>query len=108
MKIGGFILTCLSFLLLSACATVDVTKISKGFNPPTDANHIEIINLKPEFKYTEIATVTAARFKPAESAKMHNSLRAKSAPLGATHILLLNQGIDGGALWATGVAIKRE
>ncbi len=38
---------------------------------------------------------------------MHNSLRAKSAPLGATHVLLLNQGIGEG-LWATGVAIAQE
>ncbi|MCK4798018.1 MAG: hypothetical protein KAT05_11580 [Spirochaetes bacterium] len=109
MKIGGFILACISFLLLSACATVDVTKTGKGYTPPTDANNIEIIMTKPDFNYTELAAITAAKHPPSQTAKMHNSLRAKSAPLGATHVLLLNQGIDpGGLLWATGVAIKKE
>ncbi|GAB6192758.1 hypothetical protein [Desulfocastanea catecholica] len=109
MKIGCYILTCISIMLLSACATVDVTKTSKGYNPPTDPNSIEIIMTKPDFNYTELASITAAKHVPSETAKMHNSLRAKSAPLGATHVILLNQGIDpGGLLWATGVAIKKD
>ena len=109
MKFGYYVIACISFLLLSACATVDVTKTSKGYNEPTDPNAIEIIMTKPDFNYIELASVTAAKHPPSASAKMHNSLRAKSAPLGATHVLLLNQGVDpGGLLWATGVAIKQE
>jgi len=109
VKKGNFILICITFLLLSACATVDVTKTSKGYTQPTNPNDIEIIMTKPDFNYTELASISATKHKPAETAKMHNSLRAKSAPLGATHVLILNQGIDQtGRLWATGVAIKKE
>ena len=109
MKIGCYILACMCFLLLSSCATVDITKTGKGFNAPTDPNNIEIIMTQPDFIYIELASITATKHNPSETAKMHNSLRAKSAPLGATHVLLLSQGVDNdGLLWVTGVAIKKE
>ena len=108
MKIRLLVLVMVLFTI-AACASVDVTKTGKGFYEPTNPNDVEIIFTAPENNYIELASVTAAKHQPAQSAKMHNSLRSKAAPLGATHVLLLNQGIDpSGLLWATGVAIRVE
>lgn len=102
-----FALLLLGISLLLGCQTVDVTKTAKGFYESTNANDIEIIFTKPTVSYTELASVSASKFDPSETATMHNAFRSKSAPLGANAVLLLNQGVDGnGKLWATGVAIR--
>jgi hypothetical protein len=92
---------------LGACATVDVTKTAKGIFPPTDPNDVEILTTFPRDRpFEEIATISTTKWKPSESAKMHNALRAKAAPLGANAVVLANSGISGGNLWSTGAAIR--
>lgn len=96
-------------LSLTACASVDVTKTSKGFYEPTDANNVEILKTVPKRAYEELGTVTVTGFSPSDTAKMHNAVRSKSAALGATAVILTEEGIlnDGWGIkrWATGVAI---
>lgn len=95
------------FLMICGCATVNVTKTAKGYFPPTDPNEIEILMTKPERSFTELATVTTVNWPPRNAAKMHNSLRAKSAPLGANAVILASSGIgNNGLYWASGVAIR--
>lgn len=104
-----------AFLLLSAfvgCGpSVDITKTAKGFYDSTDPNEIEILKIRPEKSYEELGTVTAVGFAPAEAAKMHNAIRTKAANLGATAVILTNEGMErdpwaGLRRWATGVAIR--
>lgn len=102
-----FALLLLGISFLLGCQTVDVTKTAKGFFEATNANDIEIIFTKPTVPYTELGSVSTAGFPPDMTAKMHNALRTKTAPLGANAILILNQGINqNGNLWSTGVAIR--
>lgn len=65
---------------------------------------------RPDVDYVELATVSTTNWAPSETAKMHNLLRAKTAPLGAHAVVITNSGIlrvgDRDVLWATGVAIK--
>jgi hypothetical protein len=97
--------------LLVGCAEVDVTKTAKGFYDQTNPNEVEILKTRPDKPYEELGTVTATGFSPSESAKMHNAIRAKSAALGATAVILTEEGIIRGGWgevrrWATGVAIR--
>lgn len=93
--------------LFAGCVTTDVTKTGKGHFDPTDPNKVEILMTKPEREFVELGSVSAARFKPKQTAKMHNALRNKSAALGADAVVILNSGIDPSAkLWATGVAVR--
>ena len=96
--------------LLVGCAEVDVTKTAKGFYDPTDPNEVEILKTRPAKSYEELGTVTATGFSPSESALMHNAIRAKAAALGATAVILTEEGIIPGGWrgrrWATGVAIR--
>jgi hypothetical protein len=95
---------------LAGCAAVDVTKTVKGFYDPTDPNEVEILKTRPDKPFIELGTVTATRFAPDETAKMHNAIRAKSSSLGATAVILTEEGIVRGGWglqrWATGVAIR--
>jgi hypothetical protein len=99
----------ISVLILAACASVDVTKTSKGFLSPTDANAVEILKTVPTTPFEELGTVTVTGFSADEVAKMHNAVRAKSAALGANAVVLTQEGIVPGMFsstrWATGVAI---
>jgi PBP1b-binding outer membrane lipoprotein LpoB len=98
-----------SVLLLAACATVDVTKTAKEVFAPTDPNKVDILMTKPDRGYTEVAAVSTTNWEPGETAKMHNALRAKCAPLGADAVLIINSGINpNGKLWATGVALHYQ
>ena len=97
--------------LFVGCASVDVTKTAKGFYDKTNPNEVEILKTRPERSYEELGTVTATGFAPAETAKMHNAIRTKSAALGAQAVILTEEGMlpDGwGGIrkWATGVAIR--
>ncbi|MDO8662632.1 MAG: hypothetical protein Q7K98_05375 [Candidatus Omnitrophota bacterium] len=95
------------FLMICGCASVYVTKTAKGYFAPTDPDEIEILVIKPDRSFTELATVTTTAWAPANVAKMHNSLRTKSAPLGANAVILIDSGIDyNGRYWASGVAIR--
>ena len=101
------ILLALSLLLLVGCSAVDVTKTNKGFYDPTDPNEIEILKTTPSKSYEEVGTITAVRFDPTETAVMHNAIRTKVAPLGATAAILMQEGLDqNGRRWAMGVAIR--
>lgn len=94
-------------LVVCGCATVNVTKTARGYFEPTNPNEVDILMTKPERSFVEIATVTTAKWPPGNTAKMHNSLRAKSAPLGADAVVLLSSGIDlNGHYWSSGVAIR--
>ena len=102
----------LLFGLLVGCAEVDVTKTAKGFYDRTNPNEVEILKTRPAKPFEELGTVTATGFSPSESALMHNAIRAKSAALGATAVILTEEGIIRGGWgpqrWATGVAIRNE
>lgn len=103
---GAFAL--LLSLAVVGCANVDITKTAKGAFSPTDPNNVEILTALPRDRaYEEIATISTTEWSPSESAKMHNALRAKAAPLGADAVVLSNSGIDPrGYLWSTGAAIR--
>lgn len=93
------------------CASVDVTKTGKGYYPRTNPNEVEILMTVPQRPYMELGSVTATNFRIREEAKLHNAVRAKSAPLGADAVIIQSQGIvptgfGDGYRWATGVAIR--
>ncbi len=98
-------------LLIAGCSSVDVTKTGAGYFAPTNPNQIEILMTVPTKPYTEIGTVTITGFQAKEEAKMHNAIRAKAAPLGATSVIIQSQGMIPKGYgqferWATGVAIR--
>ena len=96
------------FLLASGCTSpsVRVTKTAKGFFQPTRPDEVEILMFVPQRGYTEIAVVITENWKSLKTAKMHNSLRAKCAPLGADAVVLGSSGLGkGGYFWAYGAAI---
>jgi hypothetical protein len=109
MKLKVSVIFITTSLLLFGCASVDVTKTAIGFHEPTDANLVEILKTKPERPFIELGTVTVTGFDVSDVAKMHNAVRTKSAALGASAVILTDEGIiDGGfslERWATGVAI---
>ena len=96
-------------VVLAGCASVDVTKTSKGFLQPTDPNNIEILKTVPSRSYEELGTVTVTGFDVEDVAKMHNAIRAKSAALGADAVILTQEGILSTTWstkrWGIGVAI---
>lgn len=107
------IVAILLLLALAGCASVDVTKTAKGFYDSTDPNEVEILKTRPDKSYVELGTVTVTGFPPTETAKMHNAIRAKSANLGATAVILTDEGMVrepwvGLRRWATGVAIRYQ
>lgn len=92
---------------LAGCANVDVTKTGKGTYPATVADNIEILMTRPDRSFEELGTITATQWQVSQTAKMHNALRTKAAPLGADAVILTNTGIDqSGYLWGNGVAIR--
>ena len=99
-------------LLLTACASVDVTKTGKGFYEPTTPAEVQILKTLPDYKYVELGTVTVSGFDSKETAKMHNAIRAKASTLGATAVILTQEGLTPAGWgtylrWATGVAIRK-
>lgn len=97
-------------LVACSCASITVTKTAKGYFEPTNPDEVEILVTVPSQQvrpYIELATVTTQKWKTQATAKMHNSLRAKCAPLGANAVVLGSSGIDNkGYYWASGVAIR--
>ena len=64
----------------------------------------------PEESYEELGVLTVTGFAPSETAKMHNAIRAKAAPLGADAVIVTDEGIytdpwAGPVKYASGVAI---
>ena len=98
-------------LFLVSCASVDITKTGAGYFAPTNPNQVEILMTVPTKPYVELGTVTIHGFQAKEEAKMHNAIRAKAAPLGATSVIIQTQGMIPKGFgtferWATGVAIR--
>jgi hypothetical protein len=111
MKTPLKVIISVALLALSGCATVDITKTGKGYFPPTNPNEVQILMTVPTRPFIELGTFTVSGYQIREEAKMHNALRAKAAPLGATAVIIQSQGMDqagfgGGRRWATGVAIR--
>ncbi len=107
MKKLCLLATLFGLLMAGGCASVTVTKTAKGYFAPTDADDVDILMTIPNREFVELATVTTQRWSTKATAKMHNSLRAKCAPLGANAVILRDTGIDPeGYYWATGVAIR--
>jgi hypothetical protein len=98
-------------LCISAgCASVDITKTAKGYHDPTSAAEVMILKTRPERSYEELGVLTVTGFAPSETAKMHNGIRAKAAPLGADAVIITDEGIytdpwAGPVKYASGVAI---
>lgn len=100
---------CSAALLLGGCAEVDITKTGRGYYAPTNPNTVDILFTRPERRYVELGAVTATKHQARDTAKMHNSLRTKAAPLGANAVIIINQGFDAqNRLWATGVAVRYD
>ena len=111
VEMKKILLCAVTALLLSGCASIDITKTSSGFYNPTDANEINILKTKPDRKYEELGTVTATGFASTEEAVMHNGIRTKAASLGANGVILTSEGLIAVSWgqyqrWATGVAIR--
>ena len=81
------------FLATCGCASVTVTKTGKGYFEPTNPDDVEILMTVPPREFVEIAVVATQNWKAKSTAKMHNSLRAKCAPLGANAVVLRDSGI---------------
>ena len=95
--------------LLSGCGNlVDVTKTSRDVFTATRADDVDILTVVPrEKRFEEIATISTSRWSASNTAKMHNALREKAAPLGANAVIISNSGIDyNNFLWSTGTAIR--
>ena len=111
MKIRSISILAL-ILLLTACASVSVTKTGKGFHEPTKPDNVGILKTVPDYKYEELGTVTVSGFASQETAKMHNAIRAKASALGSTAVILTEEGLTPAGFgtyqrWATGVAIRK-
>ena len=96
--------------LLASCGTVDVVKTGKGVYNATSPSDVEILKTRPEKSYEELATVDAYSFPMNGTAKMHNALRAKTAPLGTNAVLITDEGLIntgmGATRYASGVALR--
>jgi hypothetical protein len=105
-KVRWFAMLCV-LLVTCGCASVTVTKTAKGYFEPTNPDEVEILMTIPSREFVELAVVATQRWETKATAKMHNSLRAKCAPLGAHAVVLRDSGIGpDGYFWANGVAIR--
>jgi hypothetical protein len=104
----------LAVSLLAGCSpNVDVTKTSKGFSAQTDPNNVEVLMTRPDKKFAELGAVSTSGWDPSDTAKMHNALRAKAAPLGADAVIIISSGLVPGGfgsmkMWVNAVAIKYQ
>lgn len=103
------ILICLWCIFYLGCVPtkVDIVKTGKGIYNPTNPNNVEILKYAPSRPFEEVATVSAFDFDNRDIAKMHNSIRAKTAPLGADAVILSSEGFmdEDDKIWAKGVAL---
>jgi len=98
-------------LALAGCATVDITKTGAGYYDPVPAATVEILKTKPDRAYVELATIDVAGFAPRDTAKMHNAIRSKAGPVGATAVIITDENIvydpyAGAVKYVSGVAIR--
>jgi hypothetical protein len=102
------LLAVLVFFASLGCAVerINVTKTTKADYSPTDATDVEILLNRPERPFIELATVGVTGVNVNDTKKMHDTLRAKAASLGADAIVIMNQGIAKRYIWVTGVVIR--
>ncbi|HVZ95189.1 MAG TPA: hypothetical protein VG797_11835 [Phycisphaerales bacterium] len=101
------VLTIAMIATVAGCATVDITKTGKGTYPETVADDIDVLMTRPERRYEELGTVAVRGWSTNDTAKMHNAMRTKAAPLGANAVILTDTGVDyNGYYWANGVAVR--
>ena len=98
-------------LALAGCATVDITKTGAGYFDPVPASTVEILKTKPDRAYVELATIDVAGFTPRDTAKMHNAIRSKAGPVGATAVIITDENMVyqpyvGAVKYVSGVAIR--
>lgn len=105
--------TCLvvALVALMGCATVDITKTASGYYDPVPAASVEILKTRPDRAYVELATIDVTGFKPRDTAKMHNAIRAKAGPVGASAVIITDESVVyqpyvGNVKFASGVAIR--
>ena len=110
---NALITAALVFLgLLPGCGPrVDITKTAEGFRPDSVPDKVEILQTVPRNEYEEVATISTSAWPIDDTAKMHNALRAKAAPLGADAVVITTSGqtYHGYGIytqWANGVAIR--
>lgn len=100
-------LAVISLAWIGGCASVDITKTAKGSHAATVADDVEILMTSPDRRYEELGTVAVRGWTTASTAKMHNAMRTKAAPLGANAVILTDSGVDyNGYFWANGVAVR--
>ena len=78
---------------LVGCANVDITKTGQGAFAASNPNTVEILKTRPEKAYIELGTFTVTGFSSSDTAKMHNAIREKSAPLGAQAAIITDEGL---------------
>jgi hypothetical protein len=113
MRITALALIGVALFVVGCTPNVDVTKTSKGFHEATNPNNVEVLHTRPDRKFTELGSLSTSGWASSDTAKLHNALRAKAAPLGADALIILETGMtpDGWGkmqMWATGVAIKYQ
>lgn len=107
------LLALIAVIAFNSCGSVDVTKTATGYHEPTNPASVKILRTMPEYSFTELGTVDVTGFTPRDTAKMHNAIRAKAAPLGATAVILTDQSTYyqpyvGVVRSGSGVAIRRK
>ena len=110
MKKQMFLLLVASIFPATGCAAVQVTKTGIGFHEPTIPDKVEILMTLPKRGFVELATVASSNWHLGQTAKMHNSMRVKCAPLGSNAVVITASGVVGegfnARMWTTGVAIR--
>ena len=101
--------TCIGTLTGCSGKSVEVTKTSKGFQPATDPDNVEVLTTLPNRRFIELGTFSTSSWTPSRTAQMHNALRQKAAGLGPDAVVIQSSGVNSrGYLWSTGVAIKYQ
>jgi hypothetical protein len=105
------IFVCAGASFTIGCASVDVTKTSKGAVVATNPNEVEVLMTRPDRKYQELGVLNAHGYRSSDTAKMHNVLRNKAAPLGADAVVITDSGQipdgwGGYQIWVNAVAVK--
>lgn len=101
----------IALFALAGCATVDITKTGSGYYDPVAPSTVEILKTKPDRPYVELATIDVSGFNPRDTAKMHNAIRSKAGPVGATAVIITDESMMyqpyvGATKYVSGVAIR--
>jgi hypothetical protein len=79
-------------LIVSGCASsVEVTKLTPESYPASQPAQVEILKIKPDKPYAQIADVSAMQFPNSQSERRYAEMRAKAAKVGADAILITSE-----------------